>query len=45
MRMYYESVYFGDGSGIAVMLSKFYLEYDIMMFDATCSYVDICIVR
>ena len=31
MRMYFESVYFGDGSGIAVMLPKFYMEYDIMI--------------
>ena len=43
--VYCDSVYFGDGSGIAVMLPNFYLEYYIMMFDVTCSYVDIYIVR
>ena len=43
--VYCDSVYFGDGSGIAAMLPNFYLEYYIMMFDVTYSYVDIYIVR
>ena len=33
MRMYFESVYFGDGSGIAVMLPKFYLKDYIFEID------------